>query len=980
MQSTPVSLSIAAKLLLAFLFVASLSGLAAWVGWLSLDEVRDRQQSLNDGAIPTLNLSRSVAELGGRVVLSGQFLSQVNNSDDLNRASARLNQDMEALYGLMEQLSNYQPQTDRHALINSVNQVQQSLNRLTQQVQKRIAIGAKFDRTFLEANQASRTIADLVDSQLANAETAMVARSIGLYQQPNQLPQQVDDLIELDLLQLRRLSELQYNVIQLRQQLVTLPHVKTFTVVRRLKRHYQDKLEQLALQLGDVADPESRSEIAAQVDLLQQGQSLYNTRQLQLGEAVRMARLSNDLELQFDRLNQEVAVVLREANQLIRSAQQQTDASHHRARLLLLLLGAIAMSVSFWVVWKVVYRDVVYRVNYFSSALMRLSRGDLSVTVTPKGKDELTRLADAIATFKATAIAKQQAEQELRLQHQQLEQTVSRRTAELQIVNDKLNSELAVSANARAEAEQASRAKTTFLATISHEIRTPMNGILGTAELLGDEQLNPSQRRFVNVIRRSGESLLDILNDVLDYSKIDAGHIELDNQPFALATMVTEVRDTMAARAQAKGLDLIINVDLKLALAYVGDRNKLKQVLMNLVNNAIKFTEQGSIAIDVELTQVHAEQHQLRFSVSDSGIGIPSAKLERIFAPFQQAQRDHSVSGTGLGLAISQRLVEAMNGSLSVSSQVDRGSCFEFQLRLSRSTQLPPQHSTAINILPSHHILVIEDNPTNQLVIEGFLRRLGQQFDTVADVASAKQQVQQRQYDLALVDINLPDGDGSELQRGLKQVQQQRFAHTLPCIAMSAHVFNEQISGFIESGFDDFVAKPIRIAALAQVLSRYHAPLPLSTPAAAPIATTESSPKSPASTAAVAAKPTAPTPAPTPASSPHHTQQLDTQQLDTQQLQQDLGVLGLSLMQRMAQQFGDDSDELLLQLESGGDWRQLLHRLKGGAASVGLIQLSQHCAALEQQPAQTDAIAPLIALQQQGLAALQQWLSAQNNR
>ncbi len=901
-----------------------LSGAAALVGWHALDDIRQRQSELNNSALPLLDLTANIAQSGSNIIITGRFLTQITNAEELHQVERQLQQQMSQLQAQLAQIPNSAQSLDRPALAQLTEQLQQALAALNQKVGQKIQLYSDFQKRYQQLNRRTTELADLIDSQLANAQTALVARSLGLYRQSE--PQQLDDLLELDLPQTQRLSELQHRVILLKQQLLDLPYLNDQQGIAQRLSHYQGLTEQLTQQQTDLPDPQRQQQFSQALAELERGQKLFSNRQQQLTTQAAIHNQARQLEQQLTLLNTRLSQASAVANQAIVDAQTATDNAQQQARLRLWLIGITAVLLSLIVVWRLVYRDVIRRIDHYSDALKRLSNGDLSVEVQADGDDELTRLAEAIGAFKATSQAKLDAEQQLRQQHQQLEQTVAERT-------EALNQQLQVAASARREAETASRAKSTFLATISHEIRTPMNGILGTAELLDGSTLDPKQRHYLAVIRRSGEGLLQILNDVLDYSKIEAGKIELHCQPFELRATINEIIELLSPRAHARAVHLRSHFAEALADNYLGDQTKLRQILLNLIGNAIKFSRNSAIQIRCD-GRVDQQQQWLTVTVEDSGDGIAASQLTAIFDPFVQTHLGQSRGGTGLGLPISRRLAEAMGGNLSVRSQLGHGSCFTLDIPLQISDDIPTVTSaTPLPQLRQQQILVVEDNPINQLVIEGFLDKLGQQYVSCGNAASALATITAQRFDLALVDINLPDGDGSELQRQLKALQQQQHHQPLPCIAMSAHVFTEQINDFLAAGFDGFLPKPLRLPQLAEQLRQQ--------------------------SSSVAPAPAAQTPT----------------LLDERQLQQDLQILGANTIAQMLAEFIDDSDQLLLALETGADWQSTLHRLKGGASALGLTALSHRCQQLEKLAADLSLIDELIELQQHSLVALQQWLT-----
>ncbi|PSJ42103.1 ATP-binding protein [Allosphingosinicella deserti] len=368
-------------------------------------------------------------------------------------------------------------------------------------------------------------------------------------------------------------------------------------------------------------------------------------------------------------------------------------------------------------------------------------------------------------------------------------------------------------AEARSRAENATRAKSDFLAVMSHEIRTPLNSIIGFADLLSeDSSLLVQQRKKVGMIQNAGAMLLTVVNDLLDFSKIEAGRVELSPHPFALATFIDNAVSIVRSSAELKGLAVRVEVDPRLTGFYFADESRLRQVLLNLLNNAVKFTATGSITLDVARVRADENVEDMRVTVTDTGPGIAPDRQAMLFQPFVQA--DASITrrygGTGLGLSISKTLIELMNGRVGLSSTPNEGSSFWFEVGLpiasrddliKEAEQLPPEVFGA-------RILLVEDLPMNQELAKAILGRAGHKIDVAGDGIAAVRAASSTLYDLILMDIQMPRMDGITATRRIRELP--GAASGTPILAMTANVLPAQIREFLDAGMDGHIGKPIR--------------------------------------------------------------------------------------------------------------------------------------------------------------------------
>ncbi|CAH6902836.1 Sensor protein torS [Vibrio chagasii] len=969
------SASIGRKLLASFLVMAMLVLLSALIGVSGFSFVAKTERNVVDSALPAMIEARQVSELSNRIISSVQTLSNAKNEAERKEAGTLLFDQLESLLQHIKDLGVDSFDSELlHKLENNVQSVINTLAELGVSVERKLWLTKELTSRVEEMRLLAEELEQLTRTQVLNTATIAVANVTHIYdlletKETDKAYQALDALVEVDLDLSERLHELHLLAFKMLNQIEETQTVTNVERIHQIQTEFEANHRIMVRRVKAVEDPTRSEQMSQLLHELQKRQVVFDI-SLEQYENTKKSELlmQNTLKL-FSELNTTVNQLIDDSNLSTKKAVDELTSTLSLAQWSLSVISIIGLVIVAFIVWRVVYVSVVKRLAEYSAALMSIAQGRLNIDISVKGNDELAHMGEAIITARNTAQALQvvavgeaKAKRELEEHKEHLEELITERTYQLQQTNEKLNVEVTNHAKARSAAEQASRAKSAFLATMSHEIRTPMNGVLGTARLLKDTGLNSLQSGYADIINRSGKNLLAILNDVLDYSKIEAGHLEIRIASFDLHQMVQDTYQLMEGRAAEKKLGFSYHIESDVQRYWRGDVTRISQILNNLVGNAIKFTDKGDVDIFISLDL--EDENRVMFEVSDTGVGIHESEQKCLFDAFSQTNSGRNTTGgTGLGLAISKRIMLAMNGDIGVHSEEGEGSQFWFSLPLQAGEKIETKAAVVETCIRAK-VLLIEDNPVNCIVAEGFLNNLGHEVVIATTGQEARKIYSEQVFDIALVDINLPDCDGVELIQQLKEIEVQASAldclpesttqYAPPMVAVSAHVFNEEVESYLASGFDGFLPKPLEKEALARLIVTQLDGKTLLLPQPDPNDSTCQRnqdgfcEKRNESDLVVESKVKQPDQEESPVT-------ISDSKLiiDSKVIEGDLSILGLDKMKQIVGLFEQSSLETLKEMadandaENAREVKSLAHKLKGSAGSLGLLALFELCKNIE---------------------------------
>lgn len=836
--------SLGRKFLVAFALITAAPVVVGMLGWRELRDVARSQATVVTEAIPAISQVRGIVGDTSRAVVVAPELAAVTTDSARSELRAFLATQVDALRERIDgyESSGMQVPSD---LMAAAGDLDDQINRIDRLVRQRISAIERRDAWLGHALAASSELLQIADTLVANAEMSAIAIAVHLYEfepehsTPDARLEMLDKLIEVDLFQIRLMLDLRAHAAEIGLLLSRLPTVQSLAEFNTLRAEIRNRADILGRRVLNVQDP-SRAEQA--MTLIRTFHAtdvgppatggLFEAAQAVLGIEPLLAEAQEALRDTAHRLDQQAANLADRIESRAAAAGMAAEGTIRRTQLLYAWGAALSLLLSALVMWLYVHRNMVRRLDGLAGDMLDLAEADASASQAQFVGDEISRMEGAVQVFRQQAAVNR----ELQAERERMLHELWEHRNELQRLVDEqteaLRQEVAAHDAARARAEAADQAKSEFLAMMSHEIRTPMNGVLGMLRSLSRDQLTPRQKEWLRAALTSGKGLMDILNSLLDTLKADRGALHVEAAPFRLTDMLRDIVLLMTPVAEEKGLWLRLEGSFDEVPQIIGDAGKLRQILFNLVSNAIKFTETGGVTVSVTCEACEDGRIRVAMTVADTGRGIHPDAQARIFDAFTQenSQTARTHGGTGLGLTICRRLADLIGAEIALESRPGAGAQFTVTTTLQTALEPTPARiaepaGDMIALIGAAatqrrlNLLVVEDNDINQRVIESFLEAMGHDWDLVATGAAAIVRASATRYDAILMDVNLPDISGTDATRQIRALPSAQH-RAVPVIGVSAHVHERDLQNCIAAGMNAMVPKPVMPADLAAALAR----------------------------------------------------------------------------------------------------------------------------------------------------------------
>ena len=826
------------KLLLVFGLAALLTVVVAAVAWSSFNHVVRTQTTIVEEAIPMMAAIQDLSANIPRISALLEQLPGVDNAAQMAPIAGALSERMQDVHGALDRMERQHVDDARSALLRSTaGALEQNLRLQMAASEQRLALEKRRQEAIGRQRSVLQALLGTTETMVANASATTTTNIVNLYRmlqegsRQEEMAAALDRMIEVDIDSMERMSEFQLVCVKLQNLLVRLEGEREARQIPGVRALFQEYPATLQRRVGDLHDPNLRKASLAHYRALAAATSdgeVFALHAQLLAQKEALQQLRSEGATLASRLNEQAVSLVAISGEAIDRADHQARSAVDRGFLGFLGVAILLLMSLIVTLWFVIRYHLLDRLSGMEKAVRALSTGNYEIDLPTTGNDPLAPLGRALIQVKENVQARERLEQRLLGYQEDLERQVVAHTTELTQSNQLLAHEVAEHALARQEAEEANKAKNLFLGSLSHELRTPLSGVRGAARLLRETGLSTRQREYVDMIAYANAALLEILEDMLSFSRIEAGKLQLQEEPFALRQTLKDMLSLQSLPAHEKGIALCGDIAADVPEFVVGDRGKLNQLLLNVIGNAIKFTDEGQVSVSVSAGErLAGGKLRVHFSVADTGIGIPAEKMKEVFKPFFQAEETARKrhGGAGLGLAICQRLVRAMGGEIAISSREGQGTRVGFHLDFPTLERLPSspcegEDEVIRKAEQGLNVLVVEDDEINRRVCCRYLELLGHGSVPVGDGSAAIAVLTEdaHEIDAILMDISLPGRSGLEVAEEIRRLADGRWQR-IPIVIMSAHVSAGTASSVIEAGHAAFLSKPFSLKALGKTLA-----------------------------------------------------------------------------------------------------------------------------------------------------------------